>query len=338
MRRTAFARGWLATSRVPVPVIVVGNVVVGGAGKTPAVLAIVETLLANGRRPGIVSSGHGRSGVDAPRHVGPHDTAGDVGDEPLLLARRAGVPVVVGRDRVAAAHVLLQADPGIDAIVADDGLQHLALARDIEVVLVDERGAGNGRLLPAGPLRERMPPVRALADARSVPLRLVLYNAPAPTTPLEGFVSTRRAAGLLPLERWWQGAPPDLDGFALLLGRPVVAACGIGRPERFFTLLRDLGLDVRPLPLADHFPFESLPWPAGTTDVVVTEKDATKLVPGRAMGARVWVAALDFRPEPAFDAALLERLAALAVADDATASTRPLSTLPLPLEPDPPPG
>ena len=331
-RRAAYARGWWQASLLPVPVIVVGNLVVGGAGKTPAVLAIVRLLLEHGRVPGIVSRGHGRRGADheGPRRVGLHDAAHDVGDEPLLLSRRSGVPVVVGKDRVAAAHALLQGDARIDTIVADDGLQHLALARDIEVVVFDERGAGNGRLLPAGPLREPMP-----ADARPAgasPARLVLYNAIAPTTPLEGYVSTRRAAGLLSLDSWWHGAPPDSNGFAALRGRPIVAACGIGRPERFFALLREQGLDVRPLPLADHFDFAALPWPSGTTDVVVTEKDATKLVPGRAMGARVWVAALDFRPEAPFQAELLERLAALRAPDDSVLTTRPLSTLPLPLE------
>jgi len=146
---------------LPVPVLVVGNVVVGGAGKTPTVMAVVAALARRGHRPGIVSRGHGRAG-SAPRVVAQADHPHDVGDEPLLLARRSGVPVAVGRDRVAAARTLMQAHPEVDVIVADDGLQHRALPRRAELLVFDERGAGNGLLLPAGPLREPLP--RRLAD------------------------------------------------------------------------------------------------------------------------------------------------------------------------------
>ncbi|MFM7506078.1 MAG: tetraacyldisaccharide 4'-kinase, partial [Rubrivivax sp.] len=131
---------------LPVPVLVVGNVVVGGAGKTPAVMAVVAALARRGHRPGIVSRGHGRAG-SAPQMVKPDNGPRDVGDEPLLLARRSGVPVVVGRDRVAAAQALIEAHPAVDVIVADDGLQHRALPRRAELLVFDERGVGNGLLL-----------------------------------------------------------------------------------------------------------------------------------------------------------------------------------------------
>ena len=300
LRRALYALGWLRQERLPVPVVVVGNLVAGGAGKTPTVRAIVAALQRRGHRPGIVSRGYGReqAGVLAVEYA---TSAHLAGDEPLLLRRRTGVPVYVGRDRVATGRALLQAHPGVDVLVSDDGLQHLRLARDAEVMVFDERGTGNGWLLPAGPLREPLD--------RTVPAnRLVLYNAPAPTTPLPGFLATRCLSGALALADWWAGASPDPGVLAALRGRPIVAAAGLARPERFFEMLRAQGLDVLALPLPDHFDFASLPWPADAADVIVTEKDAVKLAAERAGTARVWVAALDFMPDPAFEARLLRLL------------------------------
>jgi tetraacyldisaccharide 4'-kinase len=181
------ARRSAPAAALAVPVLVVGNVVVGGAGKTPTVIAVVAWLARCGHRPGIVSRGHGRAG-SGPRLVVPADSPCDVGDEPLLLTRRSGVPMVVGRDRVAAARLLLEAHPDVDVIVADDGLQHHALPRRAELLVFDERGAGNGLLLPAGPLREPLP--RQLAAGRHL-----LYTAGAASTPLPGAFS---APGRLP--------------------------------------------------------------------------------------------------------------------------------------------
>jgi len=303
-RRSLFARGLRESSRLPVPVVVVGNLVVGGAGKTPTVLAVVELLRAHGHAPGIVSRGYGRAGAGVVL-VDPDSGAAEVGDEPLLLRRRSGVPVAVGVDRVAAGHALLRAHPEIDVVVSDDGLQHLALERDIEILVFDERGVGNGRLLPAGPLREPLP-------AALGPRRLVLYNADAPTTPLPGHLATRWLAGVTPLADWWQGAPPSAPALATLSERQgVVAVAGTARPERFFAMLRSRGVAIVERPLKDHSDFSVLPWPAGSADVVVTEKDAVKLPPTRPLGTRVWVARLDFVPDPAFDAALLAMLAPL---------------------------
>ncbi|MDE2298822.1 MAG: tetraacyldisaccharide 4'-kinase, partial [Burkholderiales bacterium] len=167
LRRGLYRIGWLRTQAVSAPVIVVGNLVAGGAGKTPTVIAIVAALRRHGYSPGVVSRGYGASIkglLDVTRKL----SAAECGDEPLLLHLRTGAPVVVGRNRVAAARHLLRQHPAVDVIVSDDGLQHLALARDVQVLVFDERGAGNRWLLPAGPLREPLP--------RSVPPRsLVLY-------------------------------------------------------------------------------------------------------------------------------------------------------------------
>ncbi len=298
LRRRLYRRGVLRSERLSVPVIVVGNRIVGGAGKTPTTLALVEALRQAGWCPGIVSRGHGGSGPAA-REVHPDSNAHEVGDEPLLMRRRSSLPVVVGRRRADAGRLLLQRHPQVDVIVCDDGLQHLALQRDLEVVLFDERGAGNGRLLPAGPLRE---PIDAPTTARR---QWVLYNAAAPSTALPGLCARRRLAGLVALEDWWAGAAvaTHAEGAARippqLLGRPVLASAGLGQPQRFFRALEEeLGLQVQGLPLPDHDDHQQLPWPPGARDVIVTEKDAIKLPPQRLAherpGLQVWVAPLVF--------------------------------------------
>ncbi|NUZ04938.1 tetraacyldisaccharide 4'-kinase [Piscinibacter koreensis] len=303
LRRALYRFGVLRVERLPVPVVVVGNLIVGGAGKTPTVLAVVDLLRGVGRTPGVISRGYGRAAPDALVEVEPATPAAACGDEPLVLRRRAGVPVVVGRDRVAAARELLARHPGVDVIVSDDGLQHWRLGRDAQVLVFDERGVGNGWLLPAGPLREPLP---AHLPARSC----VLYNAPAPTTRWPGPTAERRLAGVVGLADWWRGDRPDPHALGALSGRRVLAAAGIARPRRFFDLLAAAGVEVVPLALPDHFDFATLPWPNGTADVVVTEKDAAKLDPHRIGVTRVWVAALDFAPGAAFEAALLALLPA----------------------------
>jgi tetraacyldisaccharide 4'-kinase len=192
---------------------------------------------------------------------------------------------------------LLHEHREVDTLVCDDGLQHLALDREAQVIVFDERGAGNGWLLPAGPLREPMPP-------HVPPRSVVLYNADRPTTALPGHLAQRRLAGVVPLAEWWRGVAPSPAAIANLRGRRVVAAAGIARPQRFFAMLRAAGLQIAPLPLPDHHPYASLPWPADSADVVVTEKDAVKLDPQRVGHTRVWVAALDLRTDPAFAAEL----------------------------------
>jgi len=287
--------------RAPVPVVVVGNLIVGGAGKTPTVIALVRLLRALGWTPGVVSRGHGRhsTGQVEVRRTTP---AAECGDEPLLIHLRSGAPLVVGADRVAAAQALRAAHPEVDIVVSDDGLQHHRLARDLQIVVFDERGIGNGLRLPAGPLREPLP-------ATPPPDTLVLYNAAQPTTRLPGWIAARRLAGLVPLAEWWQGKAPPADSWRAFGDRPAIAVAGIASPQRFFDMLHAEGLTVLPRALPDHHDFARLPWRDGTDDVVVTEKDAVKLAPGRdLLGARVWVAPLDFEPDIAFVAALVRHL------------------------------
>lgn len=302
-RRLAYHRHWLPSRRLPVTVIVVGNRVAGGAGKTPTVIALVKHLIERGLAVGVVSRGHGsraEAGRDA-REVHSDDSARDVGDEPLLIKRRTGVPVVVGRDRYAAGQRLLAAHLDTQIIVCDDGLQHLGLARDIELIVYDERGWGNGWLLPAGPLRECP---RAPTLARH---QWTLYNAPAPSTPLPGFATRRRITGLIPLAAWSQYAahaePQDSAG-ALKGAQSIWAVAGVAVPERFFSALEALGLSFTRCALPDHDPWTTWPWPSGTSDVVVTEKDAVKISVEAAQRehphTRIWVAPLELEIEASF--------------------------------------
>lgn len=300
VRRWLYRWGLRQAQRIDVPVLVVGNLVAGGAGKTPTVLAVVALLRREGWHPGIVSRGHGRESGDV-LAVERNTAASTAGDEPLLMRLRSGVPVFVGRDRVAAARALRHRHPEIDVVVCDDGLQHLRLARDAQILVFDERGAGNGWLIPAGPLRETLP---AQVPARTA----VLYNATAPSTPLPGQLAQRSLAGAMALSDWWQGGLATAQALASLRGRPVLAAAGIARPERFFAMLREAGLTIVEHPLPDHHDFAVLRWPAGTTDVVITEKDAVKIAPERAAGVRLWVAALDFHFDAAFERELLSLL------------------------------
>jgi tetraacyldisaccharide 4'-kinase len=285
----------------PVPVVVVGNLVVGGAGKTPVVIALVHALRTAGHRPGVISRGHGRAGGEA-RGVELSDSPAEVGDEPLLIRRRTGVPVFVGRRRVAAARALCAVHPEVDVIVSDDGLQHHALARAAELIVFDARGTGNGLLLPAGPLRAPMP--AGLPDGC-----WVLYNAERPSTVLPGRTLGAGTTGAVPLQTWWQGGttvpPTPLDA---LRGRRLLALAGIGAPEKFFAMLERAGLVIERCPQRDHATYARTPWPAGTAEVITTEKDAVKLPPALAGDARVWVVPLDLTLPADVVRALLQRL------------------------------
>lgn len=305
LRSLAYSAGLKRTETLPVPVIVVGNWIVGGAGKTPTTLALLDLLRARGLRAGVVSRGYGREGDDV-RLVTPVSTAREVGDEPLLIHLRGRVPVAVGRDRVAAARALLAAEPRLQLLVSDDGLQHWRLPRDLSLLVFDERGLGNGRLLPAGPLRQ--PPAALAAD------QLVVYNAPRPSTALPGFVAERRLAGAVALADWWAGQPAQMETLLALRDRPgLLAVAGVARPQRFFDMLAGLGLQFDTLALPDHAGFDALPWPADTAAVVLTEKDAVKLPPERVGALPVWVVALDFSPGAGFEAALDAQLQTLSL-------------------------
>jgi len=278
VRRALFRAGWLRSSGVAVPVIVVGNVVAGGAGKTPVVMALLEHLHARGLRAGLVSRGHGRRSGDC-REVTAASDAIDVGDEPLLVKQRCGVPVFVAAARVDAAQQLLARYPDTQALVSDDGLQHYALQRDIEICVFDERGAGNGWLLPAGPLREPWP--------RKVDLVL----RPEGLEALGGFGLLRHLGG--------HALRADGTKAELRQLRSVVlhAVAGIARPEAFFRMLREEGLPPQSCTaLPDHDDFTHLNVPPGIA-LVCTEKDAVKLWKTR---PDAWAVPLELEIDPAF--------------------------------------
>jgi tetraacyldisaccharide 4'-kinase len=287
-----------------VPVWVVGNLIVGGAGKTPTTLALVSWLKTQGRHPGIISRGYGRQSQGL-RLVEPDMPASQCGDEALLLRIRTGVPVAIAAKRTEAAAALLQAHPEIDILVSDDGLQHGALKRHLGLIVFDRRGVGNGHLLPAGPLRQRLPKILPANH-------WVVYNAASATTSLPGGVAQAALGEAIALEDWWAGlaaTPGCTEALrARSLQQPLLAAAGIAEPQRFFSMLENAGLRIKTLPLADHADLSDLPWPADTADVVLTEKDAVKLRPGSTRATRVWVVPLDFRLPPALTDALRTEL------------------------------
>lgn len=291
LRRAFFAWGWLRTERVGVPVVIVGNVIAGGAGKTPVVMAIVRHLQAQGAATGVVSRGYGRQGRDL-REVGDESDPAEVGDEPALIRRATGAPVFVAARRVEAARALLARHPDTRIIVSDDGLQHMALGRDIEICVFDDRGAGNGWLLPAGPLREAWP---RRCD-------LVLHTGGRPA--FAGFTAHRTLADHA-LRQDGSAVP-----LAALAGRPLAAVAAIARPEEFFQMLRDKGLAPSPcIALPDHDDFSQWQPPADDSRVLLcTEKDAVKLWRLGRPGIAALAVPLVFEPEPAFFAALDAKL------------------------------
>jgi tetraacyldisaccharide 4'-kinase len=263
-RRALYRAGWLRATRIDVPVMVVGNVTAGGGGKTPLVRALADALRARGWHPGIVSRGYGGA-VSGTHRVRPDDDPAWVGDEPLLLAQSA--PVCVGADRVAAARALRDAHPEVDVIVADDGLQHYALARDVEIVAVDAgRRFGNGWLLPAGPLRE---PVRRVRDAAAC---VWTHNAGSAPSPQEGYASR-----LEPLPWRSVGGATPVPEFGTLPRGSVHAVAAIAHPDRFFATLTALGIDAVTHAFPDHHPYTArdLDFP-GAAAILMTEKDAVK--------------------------------------------------------------
>ena len=269
LRRFAYARGWRACHTVGVPVIVVGNIAVGGSGKTPAVVWLAAQLAEAGFTPGIISRGYGRRD-DAVRCVDAAASAVEVGDEPRLLASLTGCPVAVGRDRPAAAACLLRAHPAVDVILSDDGLQHLALARAVEVVVVDEQVLGNRWRLPAGPLREGLGRLRR-AD-------LVLTHgeiSPALHAALAGVATAPMRLRGAHFERLADRS--ERRSAADFGDTKIHAIAGIGRPQRFFDQLRAMGLDIVPHAFPDHHAFSAadLAFAPGAARIM-TEKDAVK--------------------------------------------------------------
>ena len=269
LRRRLYRRGALPCRRLPVPVGVVGNLTAGGAGKTPLTLWLARELLRRGRQPGIVSRGYGGSAA-GPLAVAAGATAAEVGDEPLLLANKSGVPVWIGRDRAAAGSALLAAHPAVDLVLCDDGLQHYRLARDVEIAVFDGRGAGNGWPLPAGPLREPL--------ARLAAVDAVVFNGRRDGRVVEAAAGIDHFdMALRPGAFYRLGDPGSLCTAADLAGRPLHALAGIGHPGRFFRTLADLGLEFTAHPFPDHHAYGAadLAFAAGGV-LLMTEKDAVK--------------------------------------------------------------
>jgi tetraacyldisaccharide 4'-kinase len=269
LRRWLYRAGLFKSLGVDCAVIVVGNTIVGGAGKTPTTIGIVHHLRGRGIHVGVVSRGYGRSMQDV-RSVTLMDDADAVGDEPLLMARATGVPVFVASSRHVAAAALLSAHPDTQVIICDDGLQHYALQRDIEVCVFDNRGVGNGWLLPSGPLREAWPRAALACVGQRDDRLLVLHTG---TKPAFGGFHARRSLATQALAH--DGQRVNLTQ----LKPPLLALAGIAKPQDFFESLRSLGLTLdKTMALSDHFDFAQLDTRRlKGYQVLCTEKDAVKL-------------------------------------------------------------
>lgn len=300
VRRLSYRRGWQESARLSVPVIVVGNLTVGGSGKTPLVMHLVERLHAMGWRPGVASRGYG--GADRrPRRIDPAPYPDDCGDEPALVALRCRCPVAVGGDRVAAARLLTT---DCDVIIADDGLQHYALQRDIEIAVIDgDSGLGNGRPLPAGPLRE---PGYRLREVDFVAIRDggEGANVPGLNAALPDAHRFRVVAGA----SRQLVEPESTRPLADWVGVRVHAVAGIGVPERFFGQLDDLGIDLERHAFGDHHRFTPADLAFGDdAPILMTEKDAIKC---RSFAdERVWIVPADVDDTTGLVQAVSARLA-----------------------------
>jgi tetraacyldisaccharide 4'-kinase len=296
IRRAAYRREWLQSGEVSVPVIIIGNVTVGGTGKTPLVLWLAGWLQQHGMQPAIISRGYGAC-VKSPHPVTADADPARVGDEPVLLAQRSRCPVWVGKDRVAAARALLATHPAVDVLISDDALQHYRLPRNIEIAVVDgTRGLGNGFMLPAGPLRE---PASRLASVDAVVMN---GNPGAHETPPGAFnmqLEGREFRNLL--------NPTWVVGPDYFQRKRVWAVAGIGHPPRFFSHLHALGLQFEAIEFADHHPYvpSDLALPRAEA-IVMTEKDAVKCA---AFASEIhWVLPVTAVPDPAVGELVLHTL------------------------------
>lgn len=275
-RRAQYQSGQRARTRLPVPTVVVGNVVAGGAGKTPVVIALTMGLQQRGLQVGVISRGYGRHSKDCLQVVA-SSTAEHVGDEPLMIAQATQAPVFVASTRATAGLALLQAFPQTDIIVCDDGLQHWALERDFELCVFPPWGIGNGRLIPAGPLREHWPravdAVVQSVNAGEVTATIPMAAPAPPCWPLSRQLAAELHNG--------QGAQLAFEALVQHRG-PVVALAGIAKPEAFFAMLSQRGVRLsQTIALPDHYAYRTLPAElhhvSADTLVICTEKDAVKL-------------------------------------------------------------
>lgn len=300
LRRCAYRRSWLDSKRVACPLVVIGNINVGGVGKTPLTLSLLRALAQKGIRAGVVSRGYGGNASE-PTLVRHDSSARVVGDEPLLFAQ-SGVPVAIGRDRVAAAELLLSAHPRLDLILSDDGLQHYRMRRDLEITVLDgERGLGNGWLLPCGPLREpasRLETVDAVVINGEATVRLH-DQLPA--------LKPRFTMRLQPCRFYKLSDSAQTACVADFSGKRIVAMAGIGHPERFFNTLTGLGIKLsNTLVFPDHHVYGADDLPVDADIVVVTTKDAVKLQ--TIEHARLWVLPVEAEVTPDLADWIIEKL------------------------------
>lgn len=292
IRRLLFRHGILSSVKLPVPVIIVGNITVGGTGKTPLTLWLAEQLLADGWHPGIISRGFGGSGNTAQEVLLNSDPT-TVGDEPVLMAQRKLCPVWIGRDRPSAAHALLAAHPECDVIISDDGLQHYRLQRDVEIAVVDGmRRFGNGLLLPAGPLRE--------ATSRLREVDAIVING--------GMAARGEYSMQLEGVHFYNLLNPEITATADdFKDQCVHAIAGIGHPERFFRHLHKLGLSPQIHPYPDHHRYcaADLAY-ADANALLMTEKDAVKCI--EFADEKCWVLRVDAHPDSALAQLILKKI------------------------------
>lgn len=292
LRRELYLSGFLASHQLLLPVIVVGNISVGGTGKTPLTLALAQQLIEHGWHPLILSRGYGRN-IASPQPVRPSSTAAQVGDEPLLMARREICPVWVGADRVATAHAALQACPQCNVVLCDDGLQHYPLQRDVEIAVIDGMlGYGNGLMLPAGPLRE---PVSRLQSVDAI-----VVNG--------GDAATNRFAMSLTGEIFYNLLKPDQTATPADFKKPNMhAVAGIGNPQRYFQHLETLGIPFTPHAFPDHHAYRAADLSFADCDaILLTEKDAVKCT--AFADARYWVLRVNAQIDPALIDHILRKI------------------------------
>lgn len=289
---------------LPVPVVVVGNIYVGGTGKTPITIALVRELKAAGFTPGIISRGYGRASSEV-HLVDDESPASEVGDEPLLIRRATRAPVAVGRDRVAAGRLLLERNPTINVIVSDDGLQHRRLARDVELAVVGARGLGNGWALPAGPLRE-LPSRLDEVDAIVLSANEDIVESRTPR-----FAATSQLGDAVRLADGARRSIEDISHRIAEKEAKVLAAAGIAAPERFFNMLAAHDIEGKTMGLGDHFAFDTNPFAGSQADYIfITGKDAVKAAqnPEIKNDRRVWTIEYQTQLDPYLVQFVVEKL------------------------------
>lgn len=291
VRRWLYRQGILANQPLPVAVIVIGNISVGGTGKTPLTLALAQYLIQHAWHPLIISRGHG--GIAQQTAVSPNSHVDQVGDEPLMMAQRQLCPVWVGRDRVATVLAALKQHPEVDVVLSDDGLQHYRLPRDVEIAVIDgARGFGNGLLLPAGSLRE---PITRLQSVDAVVINGMSTQFTGYSMQLSG-------------DTFYNLLHPEQRVTAQeFQGLRIHAIAGIGHPQRYFDHLQKMGLNFTAHAFPDHHPYTRNDLQFGTCDaILLTEKDAVKCQPYA--DEKFWVLRVEAQIDPALCNLILRKI------------------------------